>query len=351
MLRAGLMFRAGMPTRAVWMRRCVGAVASVAVLGSMMVACGDEVDVQGATANANTGGAGGASSSTSSSNNGGSGGGTGGPMTPSECMEDHHYPVPPDYDQFEPVMGSHCKGTNHQDITGVEKLVYLGDSITQGTFPTSQAEFYRTLFNEKMTAKFPGIEIAECAENGAQVGDIPAQIDDCFPGEEPKVTLIVMTMGGNDITKWPEQDYSQDEAEADAEAIANRFRDNIAPLKDPAKFPNGSFLIYANVYEFTDGTAELDSCPGAGLIGLSGTYYAGATALSKLNGLYLEVAVDMQADMIFMAEEFCGHGYKRETNNTCFIEGAELWFDLSCIHPNPTGHAAIADLFELVVNE
>ena len=37
---------------------------------------------------------------------------------------------PPDYDQFAPVMGSHCKGTNHQEITDIERVVFLvlGDS-------------------------------------------------------------------------------------------------------------------------------------------------------------------------------------------------------------------------------
>ena len=30
---------------------------------------------------------------------------------------------------------------------------------------------------------------------------------------------------------------------------------------------------------------------------------------------------------------------------------AELWFDLTCIHPNPTGHGVLSDLFLDVVNE
>jgi hypothetical protein len=38
----------------------------------------------------------------------------------------------PDYDQFQPLVGSHCAGTNHQAISGVEKVVFLGDSITEG---------------------------------------------------------------------------------------------------------------------------------------------------------------------------------------------------------------------------
>lgn len=29
----------------------------------------------------------------------------------------------PDYDQYDPVVGSHCLGTNHQDIDGMEQLL------------------------------------------------------------------------------------------------------------------------------------------------------------------------------------------------------------------------------------
>jgi len=39
----------------------------------------------------------------------------------------------PNYDQFDPQVGRHCSGTNHQEIEGVEKVVFLGDSVTNGT--------------------------------------------------------------------------------------------------------------------------------------------------------------------------------------------------------------------------
>src|SRR3990170_2334213 len=45
----------------------------------------------------------------------------------------------PDYDQFGTVVGAHCDGTNHQDIAGVDKVVFLGDSITEGTPPNTPA--------------------------------------------------------------------------------------------------------------------------------------------------------------------------------------------------------------------
>ena len=340
------------------MLRLFGVCTAVVCAAALASACGDEV-VQNEDGTAGTGAGGGGvgagmstTSSESTSSMGTGGGSTGSGQLPSECLADHHYPIPPDYDPSMPVMGSHCKGTNHQDITGIEKVVFVGDSIAQGTPPTPAAEFFRNVLADKLTAKFPGIEVEECAENGARMSDLGAQLAQCFPGVEDKVTLVVSVMGGNDISNWATSGLSQAEAEADADVVAQEFRDALATIQDDSKFPNGMFFIFSNVYEYTDGTAELDSCPTAGLIGLSGTYTAGATALAKLQEHYMQIAVDTQTDMILMGEEFCGHGYNRDVNNTCYLgPDAEQWFDISCIHPNPAGHNRIAELFELVIDE
>jgi lysophospholipase L1-like esterase len=300
-----------------------------------------------AAGGSDSGGDGGGASTTSSMGGNGAGG-----HTAASCLANHNYPVPADYDQFGPVMGSHCKGTNHQDIENVEKLVFLGDSITQGTPPTPGSGFYRTVLADRLTAKFPGLEVVECAENGARMDDMQAQLDQCFPGVEPKRTLVVMTMGGNDIANWAKNKLPPDQAMANADVVANLLRDAIGTLKDTTKFPAGAFLVYSNVYEYTDSTGELDSCPLASVAGFSGTWLEGALALRYLEELMMEVAVDTSTDMILMGEEFCGHGYRPDTMNTCYVgPNAETWFDLSCIHPTPVGHGVIADMFEAVVDE
>ena len=71
------------------------------------------------------------------------------------------------------------------------------------------------------------------------------------------------------------------------------------------------------------------------------------------NEQYMSIAVETGTDMIFMLEHFCGHGYHHDDpNNRCYRgPTAERWFDLSCIHPNPTGHGVIADMFMAVVEE
>ena len=71
------------------------------------------------------------------------------------------------------------------------------------------------------------------------------------------------------------------------------------------------------------------------------------------NEQYMRIAVDTHTDMILMLEHFCGHGFHNDDPTTrCYRgPGTERWFDLTCIHPNPTGHQVIADMFMAVVNE
>ena len=163
-----------------------------------------------------------------------------------------------------------------------------------------------------------------------------------------------MTMGGNDMIRWPENNYTFEEASADAQVIAGGLRSAIDWFyEDPARFPAGVYVVFANVYEYTDGTAELGSCPGASFIGLSGTYTEGAAAVSTLAELYMQVAVETGTDMLLMLENFCGHGWKRDDPfPKCYVgPDAEQWFDLTCIHPTPAGHAALANLFAQVILE
>ena len=69
------------------------------------------------------------------------------------------------------------------------------------------------------------------------------------------------------------------------------------------------------------------------------------------NEQYLSIAVDTGTDMVFMLEQFCGRGFNHEnTEGICYRgAGTERWFDLTCVHPNPTGHGALADLFRDVI--
>jgi len=300
------------------------------------------------------------------------------------CFQDIAGPEPgPDYEQFGPTVGSHCSGTDHQDITGIERVVFLGDSVTVGTLPTLANDFYRTKLAHGIANRFglnhPGAlwesvnpldgvtmvqesgDFASCAEWGARSDDLMrdgSQIDDCFPQNKRHLnTLVIITVGGNDLQNLTEG-FNEGRPVADiwveAEEAMQLYREAIEELTTPGMFPNGISVIATNLYEYTDGTGDVRSCAGAALAGMQNVE---DPALEEMviwsMEEYMSVAVDTGTDMLFLLENFCGHGYNRDDPNGRCYRGpdAELWFDLTCIHPNPTGHQVIADMFTDVILE
>lgn len=283
-----------------------------------------------------------------------------------------------DYDQFSPDIGTHCKGTNHQEITDIERVVFLGDSVTVGTPPTQAKDFYRARLADVFVDRFaltpPGPlweqvnlldgvaliqesgDFASCSKWGARTDDFEGQIADCLTEDTwDKRTLVVITMGGNDMAAIV-QDGAEgkpvEECQADAEAAVQLMRDAVEWIADDDKFPNGVFVVFANVYEFTDGTGDVSSCAAAGLDPWENPQDL-IDLLTGVNESYLEIAVDTQTDMIFMLENFCGHGYRAgQVDGPCYRgPDQKNYFDLTCIHPTPKGHEVIADLFTAVVDE
>jgi hypothetical protein len=310
----------------------------------------------------------------------------------------------PDYDQFQPLPANHCLGTNHQEIVGVEQVVFLGDSVTVGTPNLAHAlsldngHFYRNLTAEWLANRFSldkgsmwdwGLwkaydyisgkgskqvsgDFKNCAKWGARTDDFLKgghQFAACFPnGGSPKRTLVIFTMGGNDISSITDSGgtaSAQDVAAgypdewAIAESAIQDLREAIAWLKDPERFPKGSYVIFANPFEFTDATGEVASCPAAGLAGMQA--WADPSAQEDIVvwmlEQYMQISVEHQVDLIWLLEHFCGHGYKAtgpsaDPNNRCYRgPNTQLYFDETCIHPNDPGHAALFGMFKAVVEE
>lgn len=290
----------------------------------------------------------------------------------------------PDYDQFHPVVGEHCYGTNHQDIHSVERVVFLGDSITVGTPPTLADEYYRSLLADKLVDShgllppseawetvnwLDGVSLvqesgdfASCAKWGARADDLMrdnSQLSDCMPEDQRhKDTLVVITVGGNDLANLTEgfiEGQSTEELWAQTEEMMQRVREAVEWLKDPHRFTGEVHVVFTNLYEFTDATGDVTSCPLAELAGFGAAVEDPALAEMVVWSMeqYMSIAVDTGSDMLFLLETFCGHGFNYDDPTGRCYRGkeAELWFDLSCIHPNPTGHAVIADMFHAVTLE
>ncbi len=313
--------------------------------------------------------------------------------------------VGPDYEQFAMTAASHCWGTDHQDIAGVERVVFLGDSVTVGVpnfgidleawgwLPagagTAVAEFYRNVLVPELVARFgleapatdfwenwPGVDVingtgavmesgdfAICAKWGARNDDLiqdNTQIEDCIPpGERGKTTLVIMTSGGNDLASLTGDHIDGVDSAttwAKAELIAAQLRAAMEWFRVPDRFPSGVFVVYGNMYEFTDATADTSSCAAAELAGF-GQPPPDPDLLADqviwIQEEYMSIAVDNGMDMIWMLEHFCGHGFRNDDPRSRCFRGIDTprWFDLSCTHPNAAGHAAIANMFLSVVDE
>lgn len=268
----------------------------------------------------------------------------------------------PEYDEFGVVVPRHCSGTDHQDIADVQRVVFLGDSITTGTPPTPENDFYRNVLTRDLERKFGELQVDDCSAFGARTDDLllepHQQIHTCFPEPEPKTTLVVMTMGGNDAFAFAEdyRDGATDEAVlADVDHAADLMDDAVRWFRDNEadRFPGGVFVMFGNVYEYTDTEGDMASCPGAEFFGFEGTIPGMRDAYVRLNERFVQTAAETGTDVIFMLERFCGHGFHAgEEANECFRGAdAQVWFDGTCIHPNPVGHEVIASMFMDVVNE
>jgi lysophospholipase L1-like esterase len=288
------------------------------------------------------------------------------------------------------TVGSHCLGTNHQDITGIERVVFLGDSMTVGTPPTLPGDYYRSKLADMLAAEFGlqygvGLEgelswkasnrftgqafviesgdFASCATWGGRNDDLldgGNQIAQCFAdGDFDARTLVVFTSGGNDIaaiTQDAIDGATMKELEAEGQSMVDYLEEAITWLQTPDRFPNGVFVVFANPYEFTDGTGEVQACDVSGLAGFDQPVPAPdelADLVVWIEEEYGRIAAASGTDMIFLLEEFCGHGFNADDPTApCYRgPGAEVWFDLTCIHPNPAGHQHIADMFMAVIAE
>jgi lysophospholipase L1-like esterase len=313
----------------------------------------------------------------------------------------------PTYEESGATIGSHCLGTNHQEIAEIELVVFLGDSVTVGTpnfehlLPTDNNHYWRNkiakdlvslygldkgndlswglwkswdAFEQKGALNESG-DFRNCAHWGGRTKDFlegDKQLDLCFPdGGSDKKTLVLFTVGGNDFKKIVDTGSGSTPEEvaagylnvwAEAEAIINHLKNAIEWLKDPVRFPNGVSIIFANPYEFTDGTGDTSSCASAEV--LSGVEAwedseALATVSTWIFMQFMDIAVSTQTDMVFMLEGFCGHGYVKagptsdpDAYSPCDAgPDAALWFDETCVHPNQDGHQAIYDMFSAVILE
>lgn len=305
------------------------------------------------------------------------------------CFGDQMGIESPNYAQFNPLVGEHCAGTNHQDIQGVEQVVFVGDSVTVGTPPTPAEQFFRSRLAQRLAGRFnleaptevlgqrpweiPDMQggvlqpfsgdFASCAKWGARTDDLGTQFTQCFPsGGSTKRTLIIFTVGGNDVAAITKAGQPSGDGVEQAVQLTERtiryLRQAFVWIKEPQRFPNGVYVVFANPFEFTDATGRTDSCPAAAAAGFNEPWEEPALLTAQVVWLleqYMALSVEFRFDLVFMMERFCGHGFaatgaQADPTSPCYLgPDAERWFDLTCIHPNPAGHSALSRFFEQVI--
>jgi hypothetical protein len=262
----------------------------------------------------------------------------------------------PDYQPYAATFADHCGGTAHQDIRDIQKVVFLGDSITAGTPPTPEWSYYANLLTDDLRRRYGEVEMVNCSEWGARTDDLVTapkeQLLKCVPEPDNKTTWVVMTVGGNDMFSAAQSVLATGdliEANKTIDRAINYFSDALHWMRDneSTHFPGGLFISFANIYEYTDATADMSACPMAKTFGFDGTVPELQAGYLRISEAYLGLAVETGSDMIMMLEQFCGHGYHADDpDSPCYRgPGQENWFDATCIHPTATGHQVIADLF------
>ena len=98
----------------------------------------------------------------------------------------------------------------------------------------------------------------------------------CAPKPQDTPTLIVMTVGVNDMFVAAQKLLNGESIDA-ANAVVDRSIQHLEEamqwIRDeaPTRFPAGVYVVFTNVYEFTDATGDLSSCPSSELLGFDGT--------------------------------------------------------------------------------
>ncbi|MGC6494149.1 MAG: SGNH/GDSL hydrolase family protein [Myxococcota bacterium] len=232
-------------------------------------------------------------------------------------------------------------------------VIFLGDSITAGVGAPNAAEGYTNLLVNNTNAwpewdgidlatRYPGIEMIDVSKSAAWTGDVAnEQIDDFesqvtlpFEGE----ALVIITVGGNDLQSVLTNPSGVDERIA---TTVENWRKIARYFLNDQRFPDGSTVLMANVYEPTDAVGQVGTCFFG--INLSSLLPNLNDANTQLRGL----AEEMGFTAMDMRGTFLGHGFYYSDYTTPYYNDNDpsLWMANDCIHPNQRGHHEVRAMF------
>ena len=241
----------------------------------------------------------------------------------------------------------------HRLPNSPQTVIFLGDSITAGAGAWSDDEDYASLLVNNTNAwpdwdgidlatRYPGISVVDVSKGGSwtgtvlnnQIDRLEEQVALPFAGE----VLVIITVGGNDLQSVL---LNPSGVQARIEKTVDNWRKIAEYFVDEQRFPDGSTLLMANVYEPTDAVGQVDNC----FYGLNISFLLPNLhdANTQLRGLAEEVGFSV----LDMRGTFLGHGFNHEDPNAPYhnVDDPSLWLANGCIHPNPRGHHEIRAMF------
>lgn len=232
-------------------------------------------------------------------------------------------------------------------------VIFLGDSITAGAGAGNDDEDYASLLVNNtntwpewdgidLSTRYPGIDVVDVSKSGAwtgtvlndQIDRLEEQVSLPFAGE----VLVVMTVGGNDLQSVL---LNPSEVESRLENTVDNWRKIAEYFLDELRFPDGSTVLIANVYEPTDAVGQVDNCFYG--LNISSLLPSLLEANTQLRGL----AEGAGFSVLDMRGTFLGHGFNfSDPTSPHYNEGdPSLWLTNGCIHPNKRGHHEIRAMF------
>lgn len=238
------------------------------------------------------------------------------------------------------------------------RILFLGDSITEGYGASSASLKYTALLGEN-SPQWPGFdevdfettyptltEVVDVSEGGATTGLLLSRqlpdLEEALTFPVSGETIVVITIAGNDL-------QAALIPFANAEVIVDRALENFGVIADyfldPAKFPDGVYLYATNVYEPTDGVGQSQSC----FFGVD--YSEELPQLDRFNAELAAMGEERGFAVLDLRGHFLGHGYYSDLPQVPNYDASDptLWFASDCIHPNDRGHHELRRLVHAAV--
>ncbi|MEZ4436998.1 MAG: hypothetical protein R3F65_31775 [bacterium] len=289
-------------------------------------------------------------------------------------------PFAPDYAAASPTFGSHCFGTDHQDIVGVKQVVFLGDDFLIGDERAPGAQM-RALIAPRLAARFhitpPAADWTEidlidglpatrrsgdfivCAGPGARAEELDGPLlTDCLDDIERRhATLVIMQIGLGDL----EAIATQIDETVDLDLLPSQLgplldrsmrsiRSAIGWLRDRDHLPRGAFVVLVNQIDLTDGTGDTRGCPDWPALDRPRQEIF-RLLVGRFNTALMGIAVEEGVDVVLAQEQFCGYGpLAEDPDPICDRDGAREVVG-NCRSLMPDGEQRLAELVEAVILE